>query len=297
MTYNGDYGFDDFLEVGAKSDRDIEKFVIKRLLKGIDIDLGITEAGCTAFISQNDLGEPIMGRNFDFPYSPSMLLRTKPKNGYESVSIVNLSYAGYGKDNLPEPYTVNSFITLAAPYLPFDGMNECGVTMALLAVPYAKPPQEENQITLNTTTAIRLVLDKAANVDEAVELLKQYNYYFSGGVDCHYILADASGKSVIIEFLDNEVKVIEPDKDYQIASNFIMYNGLNDGDGFDRYQKVEEHLIENNGIIADKEAMRLLERAKIPDSTQWSVVYNMASHEFIVCINEKYDNPYIYKFE
>ena len=35
MTYYGDYGFDEFLEVGATSDVDIEAFVTKRLLKGL----------------------------------------------------------------------------------------------------------------------------------------------------------------------------------------------------------------------------------------------------------------------
>ncbi len=42
MTYYGDYGFDEFLEVGALSDKDIEEFVTKRLLKGIPINLSFT---------------------------------------------------------------------------------------------------------------------------------------------------------------------------------------------------------------------------------------------------------------
>jgi hypothetical protein len=62
MTYQGDYGFDEFLKVGAQSDRDIEQFVIKRLLKGINIDLNITSAACTAFAAQNNNGERIYGR-------------------------------------------------------------------------------------------------------------------------------------------------------------------------------------------------------------------------------------------
>ena len=37
MTYDGDYGFDEFLETGADSDADIEAFVTKRLLKGLPI--------------------------------------------------------------------------------------------------------------------------------------------------------------------------------------------------------------------------------------------------------------------
>ena len=51
MTYYGDYGFDEFLEVGASSDKDIEKFVTERLLKGMPIDLGVTGDGCTAFVT------------------------------------------------------------------------------------------------------------------------------------------------------------------------------------------------------------------------------------------------------
>jgi len=50
MTYYGDYGFDDFLKEGATDDGDIEAFVTKRLLKGLPIDLGVTGAGCTAFV-------------------------------------------------------------------------------------------------------------------------------------------------------------------------------------------------------------------------------------------------------
>lgn len=168
MTYYGDYGFDEFLEVGASSDKDIEKFVTKRLLKGMPINLGVTGDGCTAFVTKNEKGEVIYGRNFDFLYAPSLQLYTEPRNGYESVSTVNLSFAGYSENFLPDGSLFDKFLTLAAPFLPFDGMNEKGVAIALLAVPEAEPPYDSNKITLNTTTAIRLVLDNASTVEEAV---------------------------------------------------------------------------------------------------------------------------------
>lgn len=300
MTYKGDYGFDDFLKVGAKSDRDIEGFVIKRLLKGVDIDLNISSAGCTSFAAQNNIGEGIFGRNFDFDYAPALLLKTKPKNGYESISMVNLAFAGYEENYLPKPRSLNSFLTLAAPYLPFDGMNECGVTMALLAVPYAEPPQDTDKITLNTTTAIRLVLDKAANVEEAMSLLKNYNYYFSGDVDCHFLIADKTGRTVLVEFMENDVKFIETDKNYQIASNFIMYKGLNVGEGyteFERYDTVEEKLSQSKGIISEKDAMGLLEEVLDPERTQWSIVYNQVTGKILVSMNKKYEEIHSFVFE
>jgi hypothetical protein len=284
MTYYGNYGFDDFLKVGAKKDSDIEEYVTKRLLKGLPIDLGVTGDGCTAFVTRNEKGEVIFGRNFDFDYTPSLQVKTTPEDGYASISTVNLTFAGYSKDNLPEGF--NSFLALAAPYLPFDGINEKGVAMALLAVPEVKLSYDDSKVTLNTTTAIRLVLDKAASVDEAVELLKDYNIYFSADVDCHYLIADATGKSVIVEYWDGKLQTVEPDNDYQVASNFVAYNGLNIGEGFtefDRYDEVVQSIEENGKKLSERQSIELLANIGCydgdTDKLQWTVVYNLTTLE------------------
>lgn len=286
ISYYGDYGFDDFLEVGAKSDEDIEKFVTKRLLKGLPIDLGVTGDGCTAFVTYNDDNEFIYGRNFDFDYAPSLQLFTKPDNGYASVATVNLSFAGYDEKHLPDGLGIDSFLVLAAPYLPFDGMNEKGVAMALLAVPEADGGFDPDKITLNTTTAIRLVLDKAASVDEAVSLLQKYNIYFSGGIECHYLIADASGKSVIIEYYDGAMQTVETKEDFQIASNFIAYNDLKIGEGateFARYDAVMAAIEGNGNRLSNTQALSLLAevggRAGDTDRLQWSALYNLTTGE------------------
>ena len=284
MTYYGDYGFDEFLEIGAEKDSDIEEFVTARLLKGLPIDLGVTGDGCTAFVTHNDADEIIFGRNFDFDYAPSLQVLTTPDDGYASISTVNLTFAGYSKDNLPEGF--NSFLALAAPYLPFDGVNEKGVAMALLAVPQVHIDNDENKVTLNTTTAIRLVLDKAATVDEAVELLRNYNIYFSADVNCHYLIADAAGRSVIVEYWDGKLQTVEPEGDYQVASNFVAYNSLNIGEGFtefDRYDKVVQCIEANDGKLNEQQAIDLLQEIGIydgdTDKLQWSVVYNLTTLE------------------
>lgn len=284
MTYYGDYGFDEFLEIGAEKDSDIEEFVTARLLKGLPIDLGVTGDGCTAFVTHNDADEIIFGRNFDFDYAPSLQVLTTPDDGYASISTVNLTFAGYSKDNLPEGF--NSFLALAAPYLPFDGVNEKGVAMALLAVPEVQIDNDENKVTLNTTTAIRLVLDKAATVNEAVELLRNYNIYFSADVNCHYLIADAAGRSVIVEYWDGKLQTVEPEDDYQVASNFVAYNSLNIGKGFtefDRYDKVVQCIEANDGKLNEQQAIDLLQEIGIydgdTDKLQWSVVYNLTTLE------------------
>lgn len=297
MIYYGDYGFDDFLEVGAVSDADIEAFVTSRLLKGLPINLGVTGDGCTAFVTKNDRGEILFGRNFDFYYAPSLQLFTNPENGYASVSTVNLSFAGYSEDHLPDGSIFNRFLTLAAPFLPFDGMNEKGVAIALLAVPEAQPPYNADHVTLNTTTAIRLVLDKAATTDEAVELLRQYNIYFSGDVTCHYLISDANGHSVIVEYYDHAIQAVETEEEYLIASNFIAYNDLNIGEGFtefERYDAVLTVIEENSGVLEEDKAIDLLAEVGVmngeTDKLQWSVLYNLTTGDGRIFAHRKIDN-------
>lgn len=297
MTYYGDYGFDEFLKTGAESDADIEAFVTNRLLKGFPIDLGVTGDGCTAFVVKNETGDILFGRNFDFEYAPSLQLRTTPANGYSSISTVNLAFAGYSAENLPDGALFSRFLTLAAPYLPFDGMNEKGLAIALLAVPEAQAPEHPDRIRLNTTTAIRLVLDKAATVEEAVDLLKQYNIYFSGGIECHYLIADASGRSVIVEYVNHEFRTVETDAQYQIASNFIAYDGLNIGEGFtefERYDTVERAIKANGGTLDNDTALHLLADIGIYDGDfdklQWSVLYDLTNRNGDIFANRNTGN-------
>jgi len=299
MTYYGDYGFDEFLKEGAKDDSSIEQFVTKRLLKGIPVDLGVVGDGCTAFVAENEAGELIYGRNFDYDYSPSLQLITTPENGYRSISTVNLNFAGYGKDNLPDGLSLDSIATLSAPYLPVDGMNEKGFAVALLVVPEAPIDQDETKVSLNTTTAVRLLLDKAATVDEAVELLESYNIYFSGDLACHFLVADALGNSALIEFWDGELQVVTSPEDYQIASNFIAYNNLNIGIGYDefeRYNKVKDTLISNSGKINEEAAVNLLTSIGLKDNDtaddllQWSVIYNLTNRTGRIFADHNTDN-------
>ena len=248
------------------------------------IKIDVTGGGCTVFAAKNENGETVFGRNFDFTYSPSLQVFTRPKNGYASVSTVNLSFAGYSEDNLPKGLSINSFLTLAAPYLPFDGMNEKGVAIALLAVPEAHPENDPNKITLNTTTAIRLVLDKAANIDEAVSLLREYNIYFSGDIKCHYLITDKSGKSVLVEYWDGKLQTVTPTENYQVATNFIAYDGLNIGEGFDefdRYDRVMSILKAGDSAIQMAQATTLLSSVGVygesgEDKLQWTVIYNLS---------------------
>lgn len=87
--------------------------------------------------------------------------------------------------------------------------------------------QDTGKPDLTTTTAVRLLLDKAADVEEAVDLLSQYDMHASAGMMVHFALADASGHSVVVEYIDNEMAVTET----PVVTNYYLSPGEKYGIG------------------------------------------------------------------
>ena len=291
MTYYGDYGFDDFLTKGVTNDADLINYVSSRLLKGKKINAGMPEIGCTSFITRNKKGDVLYARNYDYPYCPFVLVKTKPDNGHASVSVVDLTALGYRKDFLPKKIK-DRLALLGAPYLPFDGMNEKGLAISILVVPKTDLPNDPDKITLNTLTANRLILDKAATVDEALELFKKYNIYFSQDIFVHFLVADSSGKSALVEYWDGAMHI----KEEHVASNFLAHNQLSITENqewceFERYHKVNAALDAGGGIMEEMEAAQLLCDVGIYDKEidilQWSAVYNLTQRSGLVFPNRR----------
>ena len=192
MDYSADYGLDEFLEKGANNDKELVEFVVNHVMKGLPLSIEIPDLGCSTFIAQNKDSGYLFGRNFDMDYSPSVLVKTKPKNGYASVSMVNLGFVGYNEKHLPDTLK-DSLVTLAAPYAPLDGMNEKGLAVGVLLIDTTPTNQNTKKVDITTTTAIRMMLDKAKNVDEALALLSSYDMHSSANSCYHFQICDASG--------------------------------------------------------------------------------------------------------
>jgi len=153
-------------------------------------------------------------------------------------------------------------------------MNEYGVAMSILDCGRANPPVIEGAPTLNTSTAVRMVLEYARTVDEGIELMKKYNFDL-GTKPNHFMMADSSGRSVVIEFYNGELVVV----DSPLVTNFDLYDERHFGGGIDRYNKIEATLEENNGVLGEDEALRLLSSVCVPDKKQYSVLYNLSTGE------------------
>lgn len=288
MHNYANYDFDTFLCRGVSSDEDFYEFLnIKknRIFQGSSYATDDMFA-CTCFSTKNNAGKVFFGRNFDWETHPVLLLNNNPEGCYKSISMVDLYYLGCNTGfKMFLPFNLKKL--LKAPYLPFDGMNECGVAIGILRVPHAECLIDPDRVTINSITALRLILDKASSVDEAIELFKRYNIIFMKNIPLHYYIADASGRSVVIEFLEGKLNVIEQDFLWNVASNFILDCKYNEGEGIDRYYTANKILKRKKGDIDREEAMGILRGVK--DNTVWSGVYDLEERELTICLGENYD--------
>ena len=262
--YVGDYRFNDYLETGRRP--------------------SLNFFSCTCFADGY-----LVGRNFDFPANPALLLFTSPADGYKSVSMVDLGYFGFSMSENPTGFDGLREV----PYMPFDGMNEKGLVVTMAAIPYANPPSDKEK-SVGEIEAIRLLLDYAANVDEAIELLSGYNVLMADP-PIHYLVADSNGESVIIEFIDNDMKTYRS-TDYGIITNFIT-TGLNlpIDSPCNRYNTVYSGLLEG-GVISKEIVFNLLDNSS-QSNTIWSCVYDIENRTVHIVMGRNFESVYSFSLE
>jgi len=206
MRFHGTYLFNFFAEEGT------DWVVYRKIYENVNPD------ACTSFAALDQQGGGVFGRNFDWRHRSSLLLFTDPPNAYASVSMVDLFYLGF--EGMQEIPWANRLNLLGAPYATIDGMNEWGVAIGQNAVPQRKIPKDPNKPTLLNSQLLRLVLDHAKDVNEAISLIGQYNAEFLRPV--HFHIADASGKSVIVEYTDGKIVVVRQENPWQVSTNFLV---------------------------------------------------------------------------
>jgi choloylglycine hydrolase len=253
---------------------------------------------CSLFTVLRDEENLLYGRNFDWEFSPALLLFTDPPDGYTSVSMVDLAYFGFdettAKDIADLPVEEQTSL-LDSPYLPFDGMNEHGLAIGMAAVPPGNMQPDDSKENIGSIGVIRQMLDRARNVDEALAIIEGYNILFGGGPPIHYLMADTTGKSVLVEYYNGKMRVLENEEPWHLATNFLRssVDDPNDG-GCWRYNTIQTQMTKTDGQIDAGAAMGLLADVA-QNNTQWSVVYQMSSGTINVVMGQEYQ--YIHQFQ
>lgn len=299
-SYIDDYMFDTFLSNGgAKSDRDVLDFLMNNLLISEGTYFSVPGFGCsTIAVSSSDGEGYYFGRNFDWNKCNALIMVAYPKDGYDSISTVNTDFI---KQAAGIPIT-DDILKTAAIYAPLDGMNEKGLCASVNMIQDSDTiDQNTDKPDITTTTAIRLLLDKAATVDEAIELLEGFDMHASFGYMVHFAIADNMGKSVAVEYIGNEMSVIET----PILTNFYLTEGDKFGYGTSqshtRFEILEQKLKEMPSMSAEnvRDALSSVSKGNFGEfeSTEWSVIFDQKMKTATYYHREDYTQDYSVKFD
>ena len=314
MDYKAQYDLDDLISKDIGSNAELLDYVIGRIGKGIPFKMKSAqvadEAGeilvvnCTSFQAKNAEGDGYLyGRNYDFFKNPTLVVHSKPRKGYASLSVCDMSHFGYGLDKLPDSF-VSRASCLAAIYAPMDGVNEKGLCTSIMALPKQAAAQNTGKHVVGTSILMRLFLDRCATVDEALALLETVDVHHDSvvGSGYHYMVADASGDCAIIEFdIEDGWKTMivrkPADANFQLVTNHLMsekyYSSVPDirvgnthSHSWWRYETAYAYLDGHNGILSPAEAAECLAQVHWKDlvwdtgtveDTQYSSVYDQSA--------------------
>lgn len=279
MEYKGDYGFQDFLDKGgAASEAEMADYIVSMMSSGfakLDREEVEKNFGCSTLSVKGD-DYSLMGRNYDWQgtMGNAMIIHTKPEDGFESYSTTWLDFLGFGEGFAPEAFK-DKYMAIAAVYVPLDGINEKGLCVAdLIAGDNEVTRQQSDKPDLTTTSAIRLLLDRAANVEEALELLKEYDMNSSIGMAHHLSISDREGNSVVVEYVNGEMIVTETD----IVTNHYLAEGEKFGVGNEESHRRFEKIKDMKNSITSRDGMAgCMESVSYEGETQWSIVYDKAN--------------------
>ena len=294
MRYCGDDCFDEYLLRGAHSLEDYCAFIETALIRNRENPIGHNNFGCGAFVAQNANSDILFGRNMDCECAIPMLLRLNDNSSYRFLSLVNMAFLDWDESTY-DLLEIDSKLTLATAYSPSDGINEYGFAVAILTDVDATYPKQNDKITLFDMTLPRLLLSKAKSVEEAIHYTEKYNFFYDVA-PLHYMVADASGHSAVIEFVDGRMVVTKTDKKYLVVTNFTLHgNPTKTGFGKDRYENIQNTLKKQGGIISEEDALELLKSNVIPGDEQWSAVYNLTKKTLSVTFSGDYENVHRFK--
>ena len=330
IDYTVDYKLDAVLKSGCTETNQLFNYVAYLLYDSLPQSRAQVsfDAGCSAFaVPNSQSGDFLMGRNYDFCHATedgtsyksiaAILVRTAPPGGKKSISMVDGMQLGYGQGFYTDGETDLSLL-MGLPYAALDGINEDGFAIGVLALREKQTQQDTGQPRIGTTTAIRMLLDRASTVKEALAMLKKYdmNMKGSGRSNYHYFMADATGDYAIVEYtlkkgetIPTVMEKLTGNDTLRCVTNFYVSPtmvGTNDGwgsdHGKDRYWTIRHNLAKNNYELSADGAMSLLSDVSQPadlknitSQTQWSCLYNLSEKSLRLAILRDYGKMYNFK--
>lgn len=332
IYYTEDYKLDAVLKSGITDVEKLFQYIAYLLYDNLGTKAAKVKygAGCSAFaVPESESIDFFMGRNYDFrhftkdnkSYLPTsaILVHTAPKGGKKSISMVDGLNLNYGQGFLTDPDTDLSLL-MGLPYIALDGINEDGFAIGVLALNEEQTCQNSGKPRIGTTIAIRMLLDKASTVKEAIKMLEEYDMDMRGNgrSNYHFFMADASGDFAIVEYVyakegdsnPSVMEVLTNNDTLRCVTNFYVSPtmvGTTDGWGSNhgkaRYETMRNTLKVKNYSLTENDAMNLLKAVSQPPTedltsqTQWSSLYNLTEKTLRLSILREYGKEFNFRVD
>jgi predicted choloylglycine hydrolase len=227
------------------------------------------EPECSVFAS-HDESDVVFGRNYDFFYSLKDVTESclaLPKDGYYSLGHSDVFI---GKE---------------------DGINEKGLAIGMTGV-----DSKGNKPGISFILAIRCVLDKCANVTEALKVLSHAHFTST----YNFLLADKEADLAVIEAAPEKVTIRRPEEGekFIVCTNHFVHPDMTRfedikarcWDSVPRYNAIYDSLMKRNGRINIENAQEILSnhtgyvcshQEKIKLGTLWSIVARLKKLEIL----------------
>ncbi|MFW2331330.1 MAG: linear amide C-N hydrolase [Nitrospinota bacterium] len=227
-----------------------------------------TVFACTVFHTQNKNGNVLVGRSFDWHTEGGNVWFIPGEQGENSITIF-------------EQYGIS---------MPFEGVNNKGLFIAIASVPEADTSLNLLKPMRKSLEMISIALKQADDVDAALKIFPQYTVIFGkflGYPLVHYKLVDVKGNSAIVEYANNEIKIVRDPKKCQVMANhYNSDESLDASDplydefktSFDRYRIASDRLTSKSSI---KDIQSILKSVS-QGHTKWANTYDLVNNKVFI---------------
>lgn len=304
---------------------------------------------CSCFTFENEQGDIVTARNFDYPHGKAdgtttglnVVVKLNPEGRYSSINAADVALLQVLDKSFVEGAfesgAQNNLLMALLPFLCMDGMNEKGLVCSIMYLDIrpdekATAQHEAGRDDVVVTELLRAALDTCATTDEVIELAGTYNMHGILGGDYHLLVNDAQGHSVVLEWQNNELVVVESDAatNFYLSSDDAQDNYADDvlrekwtgpadtkkdytygyGHGYERFKTVVSAL-DTHRSASDKSATMSQDEARdvlasvaqtyiedLPTSmTQYSAIYNASKLTLDMWVQQDYEHCYSFSLK
>ncbi len=224
----------------------------------------------------------VFGRNYDWAADAGMVFtnqRGLAKTSAKTDDGTTISWVSqYGS------ITFNQY----GKEFPTGGMNEKGLVVELMWLDGTVYPMPDERPSINVLQWIQYQLDNHATIEEVIASDEKLRIT-SKGTPLHYLVADANGHAVTIEFIEGKMKIHKGGDlplpvltnntyDQSVASH---NNGSTTGNNsLERFSTacnmIKQYHADTNGMSMIDQSFSILDKVAQGDYTKWSIVYDIS---------------------